>query len=646
MSLSYRREIDGLRAIAVTSVILYHAGLAQVGGGYIGVDIFFVISGYLITTILVSEAEAGHVSIVRFYERRVRRILPALLTVILATLPFAWAWMLPEQLRDYGKSLVAVMVFASNILFWRQSDYFAPAAEEKPMLHTWSLAVEEQFYVFFPLVVALLWRFGARRFTLLVWATALVSLAVSDWASRHAPTANFYLLPSRAWELLAGSLCALWHFRHPLRGHQGLAALGLAMLVVPIFLYTAETPFPGRYAVVPVAGTALVILFATSGTWTGKLLGLKPMVGIGLVSYSAYLWHQPLFAFARIRTIGPVPAELMAALILATFLLAALSWRFVEQPFRGRAPLLPRRRPLFASMALASLIVAAIGTGLWRTDGLPSRLPPETFAVLAEKEDRGIYQACLDGRLHGLAFEDCGLGDAAQPKADFILIGDSLAGAIATGLGRAAEQVNRRGLFLATQGCPALLGLGGSYPPRAGRCEELQDRMIGVVREQGVRTVYLASAWRAVRPANLCAFSRAPCGADPEEAEAFLRKQVFATLHGLSQSVGDVHIIGSPPRADFSLPDAVAKGLLYGDRSDIRIDRAVWHPAFFLETLDAARGEFTSYIDLEPSFCDGDICFLSRNGMPRFVDATHMTRRQALELAEVLKPSLLAGRGQ
>ena len=271
-AMQYRREIDGLRAVAVIPVVLFHAGFGIFGGGYVGVDVFFVISGYLITSILIGELERGEFSIVRFYERRARRILPALFFVMLVCIPFAWIWMAPSQIEDFGRSLVAVSLFASNILFWRESDYFAPAAEEKPLLHTWSLAVEEQYYMFFPLLLLLAWRFGRWRVFYLIAAIAAASLLLCEWGWREAPVANFYLAPTRAWELLAGSLCAFLQFGKEQKRDDLLAALGLGLIVFAIFVFDAATPFPSLYALAPVGGTVLIILFAANGTWTARLL--------------------------------------------------------------------------------------------------------------------------------------------------------------------------------------------------------------------------------------------------------------------------------------------------------------------------------------------------------------------------------------
>lgn len=373
--MQYRREIDGLRAVAVLPVILFHAGFSVFSGGYVGVDVFFVISGYLITSILIAELEQGNFSIARFYERRVRRILPALFVVMLACLPFAYMWMLPSQLKDFAQSLIAVVFFASNILFWREDGYFAAAAELKPLLHTWSLAVEEQYYLLLPILLLVLWRFGRQRTFWGVVALAVLSLVLSEWGWRNKPSANFYLAPTRAWELLAGSICAFITVGKVQRLRNFLSAIGLALIVFAIFAYDANNPFPSVYALVPVVGTGLIILFGTTGTWVARLLSLRTFVGIGLISYSAYLWHQPLFAFARLRSMTEPSNALMAALAAASLLLAWATWYWVEQAFRKRAnPLFMKRRSVFALSGGISAVFVVVGLAGHLGEGFGWRL--------------------------------------------------------------------------------------------------------------------------------------------------------------------------------------------------------------------------------------------------------------------------------
>lgn len=300
MPLSYRPEIDGLRAIAVTAVILFHGQVLPVPGGFAGVDVFFVLSGYLITAILLREVEAGEYSLWRFYERRTRRILPALAVVLLATSLAAWALMIPSQLEAYSETLLAVVLFISNLLFAANSGYFSPILEEAPLLHTWSLSVEEQFYLVFPLMLAATLRRAPRALPYVIAGMALASLAIAEWGWRNEPDINFFFTLSRFWELLAGSAAALILRRRKLAPQGGLAALGLAMILGAMVWQDGATPYPSIHTLLPVGGTVLLVLFAQAGTLVARILSTRGMVAVGLISYSAYLWHQPLFAFARI----------------------------------------------------------------------------------------------------------------------------------------------------------------------------------------------------------------------------------------------------------------------------------------------------------------------------------------------------------
>ena len=359
--MEYRREIDGLRAIAVLPVILFHGGFQAFAGGYVGVDVFFVISGYLITLIILGELAEGHFSLVRFYERRVRRILPALFFMMLCCLPFAWAWMVPQQFHDFARAIIAVVFFFSNILFWRTTGYFEPQADENPLLHTWSLAIEEQFYIVFPVFLLLFWRFGRKPLVVAGIAATAASLLLAEWGWRTHPEANFYLLPTRAWEFGVGALCAFALHRRERRDNKLLAALGLGLIVIAVFAFDGTTPFPSLWAALPVGGAALVILYGSTTGVAGRILAAPALVGIGLISYSAYLWHQPLFAFARIRSMSYPSPSLMLGLGAASLVLAYLTWRYVELPFR-RKPALPAfaspGRIFSVSLAAAACFVA------------------------------------------------------------------------------------------------------------------------------------------------------------------------------------------------------------------------------------------------------------------------------------------------
>jgi len=338
--MKYRAEIDGLRALAVLPVILFHAGFEWFSGGFVGVDVFFVISGYLITTIIISEMAEGKFSILNFYERRARRILPALFFVVIASFPIFYFSYYGNYFTEYAKSIAATATFTSNIFFWLHSDYFSLGSEIKPLLHTWSLAVEEQYYILFPVFIMLTWRLGIKWVLILLSIVFFCSLGVAHWGAFNKPEANFYWLPTRGWELLIGVFAAFYikYYTH-LKSHflnQTLSLLGLGMIVYSIVAFDKSTPFPSLYALVPTIGTGLIILSSTEKTFVHSLLGSKVLVGIGLVSYSAYLWHQPLLAAFSFNMPFENNYSYRILVISITFFLAYLSYKFIEAPFRNK----------------------------------------------------------------------------------------------------------------------------------------------------------------------------------------------------------------------------------------------------------------------------------------------------------------------
>lgn len=468
--MQYRREIDGLRAIAVVPVVLWHAGFAGVPGGFVGVDIFFVISGFLIAGILYAELCDGRFSLLRFYERRARRILPALVLVIAVSFPFAWAWMLPDDFADYSRSIAAATGFVSNFYFWLTANYFGPGDAKVPLVHTWSLAVEEQFYLVFPLLLFALWKLAPRRVLPLLVLIALASLALSQHLSATASEANFFLAPTRAFELLAGTAAAVFcHGRPPLRpsaAAQILAFAGLAMMLASFFVFDKFTPIPSVYALLPVIGAVLVLVCGQRGTLAAAVLSLPPVVGIGLVSYSLYLWHQPVFALARTRLLDAPSAPQMVLLCLLSLVLAVLSWRLVEQPFRQRGPAAPvPAARLWRLAALGGLGLAALAVPGMATDGARFRFSPAENALadrFARNFDDRIRVArvgsCeLNTSIVNISVEQFEAGWHCVPPAGgpgrddhLAVFGDSHASDIAAALRLNGVDV----LFMAEAGCP------------------------------------------------------------------------------------------------------------------------------------------------------------------------------------------------
>jgi peptidoglycan/LPS O-acetylase OafA/YrhL len=379
---TYRKEVDGLRALAVLPVILFHAGSGLCPGGFVGVDVFFVISGFLITANVLKEKSEGTFSPARFYERRARRILPALYAVMAACLPFSWLWMFPEDFENFGRTLLATAGFANNVFLWKTADYFDLGNGFKPLAHTWSLGVEEQYYLLFPPLFGALWRWG-RKWMLPVGAACAAASAVLAAATQaRDPNAAFYLLPFRAWELLLGVCAAVLAagkraqaVERVRAGRAGgaLSLAGLCAIGVSLLAFTKDTPMSGLPGLLPTIGTALVLLFAGERNLAGRLLSRPPLVGVGLVSYSAYLWHQPLFAFARMRSLEEPPRVVMLTLAAWSLILAYFTWRFIEQPCRKRSSVPARRFWILAAAPGALLFLA--GGVIHLNEGFPGLWP-------------------------------------------------------------------------------------------------------------------------------------------------------------------------------------------------------------------------------------------------------------------------------
>lgn len=393
----YRAEIDGLRALAIIPVIFFHAGCSLFSGGYAGVDVFFVISGYLITTILVSDLDAGNFSVVRFYERRARRILPALFFVVLCSIPFAWALLTPSGLVDFSKSVTAVSLFYSNIFFSSEGGYFSTAADLKPLLHTWSLAVEEQYYLLFPMFLLFFWKIGKKYVLLAVIVVGIVSLTLAQLGTTSKPVANFFLLQSRAWELAFGSIAALCLLENKFRlvkvTHKQLyASLGFVAIMASVFFYDNGTPFPSLYGLLPTVGAVLIILFADEDTHIGKILGSKALTSVGLISYSAYLWHQPIFAFARsgVQIFGGMPNIVLIPFVL---LIAVFSWKYIESPFRN--PNLIGAKFIFYGAVLVGGFFALLG--FYISNEL-SRISNESYIAKQLVASPAIYVSNMNER--------------------------------------------------------------------------------------------------------------------------------------------------------------------------------------------------------------------------------------------------------
>lgn len=385
----YRPEIDGLRALAVLPVLLFHAGFQFFQGGFIGVDIFFVISGYLIANIIINELSIERFSLLTFYERRARRILPALFCVMFFSIPFAWLWLVPYNLNNFGQSLISVTFFLSNVLFWWEGGYFDTAAELKPLLHTWSLAIEEQFYVLLPIFLIVFWRFGKSKIIITLSFVFLGSLLFAEWGSRNMPSASFYLLPMRGWELLLGVFTA-FYLKYNIVPQQSyinnfLSLFGVAIIFLSILSFNETTPFPSLISLLPTLGVVLIIVFATKDTLTNKFLSSKPLVSIGLISYSLYLWHQPILVFARHQLNDELSLLLKIILLISVFPLSFLTWKYIEKPFRDKE--LISRRKIFVFSLSGLLFFTGMGLMAIKFNEAFTKVNPQILNGTVGQED-------------------------------------------------------------------------------------------------------------------------------------------------------------------------------------------------------------------------------------------------------------------
>ncbi|WP_161973772.1 acyltransferase family protein [Hwanghaeella grinnelliae] len=641
--MKYRAEIDGLRALAVVPVILFHAGFELFGGGFVGVDVFFVISGYLITTILVEDIENKRFSIAKFYERRARRILPALFFVILVCIPFAWMWMLPTQMKDFSQSLVAVSLFASNILFWRESGYFDAAAEEKPLLHTWSLAVEEQYYVLFPILLIFAWRFGKNRVFWMIVVMATISLLLSEWGWRNTEIANFYLAPTRAWELFSGSIAAFLVQKNGVKKNSFLALFGLAIIVFCIFFYDEEIPFPSLYALVPVFGVVLLILYADRETLAAKILSSKAFVGIGLISYSAYLWHQPLFAFARIRLLDHPPEALMLTLSLTSLVLAYLSWKYIEIPFRNRNKV--SRKLVYTSSMIMLFIPFGLGLYGHFANGFENRIA--SWEYLRSIPVVGDTYCHNEGRRSEAQLREnnfCIIGDGSL---EIAIIGDSHAGALFDAANDFLISKNRSALAVSGGYCAPLLN--GFSDSRGDCAETIQTAINHAIASENISTIIIAAEWanyttgyRGNDKPRLWADNLGRAESPSDNIELF--KRSFAnTFETLSASNKRVIIIEPVPEFHYYAHDWVGRRLLFSQEEPIR-EAVRSLPSISVSEYDernqAVFSVFNrhsspnvSYVNTKSLFCDEDKCYqYNEDGLVLYSDFNHVNYHGAQKI--------------
>ena len=641
--IKYRAEIDGLRAIAVIPIVLFHAGYEWISGGFIGVDIFFVISGYLISSIIQDEISRDSFSFLKFYERRIRRILPALFAMLLATTVGAYFFLLPDEYTALAQSTLAAAAFFPNIYFWlTSSTYFGLDIVTTPLLHTWSLGVEEQFYIIFPAILyALISRCQRKTCVSVIIVLLALSLIANILVVEVAanPRFAFYMLPTRAWELLTGvvlSLGVLPKITHSPIANL-IALLGAAMIVFAMFTLNEHSVFPGINAIYPVLGTALIIYSSTDqSTVVSSMLGNRGFVGIGLISYSLYLWHWPVTVYTNMYWESNLNKPIIVVVSLA---LAYLSYRFIEKRFRRRSKVLISQGTL-KEIAAAAVLVSLISVFIFTSHGLPERIPADAWQAMSTNELRVGNQQCKQFNNNELEASICAIG-SNHTALDFVLWGDSHAEAIANALHLAALNQGISGVLIKSHGCRPLLGI---YRKGKHRCQTFNNEVVKYIHSQSsLKHIFLAGYWRipftgqGYDNSNFLIVDDQTIIRSPEENRRVFKRGMERTLRELKDFtpviIQDIPEIGS--QFGKSVANHFVRDTWLGNSTNKVLMFATKNQSFDREfdEMVASYAPHPQYIEVQSVLCSNGHCPLLSNGKLVYSDGDHLSEYGASMLA-------------
>lgn len=646
---AYRSEIDGLRAIAVLSVVLYHFGMSGLGGGFVGVDIFFVISGFLIGGILWSEKQTtGTISYLRFYMRRLRRLAPAYVAMALVSFGLAFWIFLPFEFREFGKSLIAATVYLSNVLFYKQAGYFDTISDEKPLLHSWSLSVEEQFYLFLPLAFFVLGRF-VRPLTWVLIACGIASFVACVWVTKTSNTAAFYLFPFRAWELLVGVLLAIYGAtrRETWSHHAVFSWAGLALICASVVWVQGGRGFPGVQALAPVIGTALILYNGRHSNLVNKALSHKIPVFFGLISYSFYLWHWPILAFSKYYFGAYESFAVTAFWFCVSIVVATVSWRYIERPFRSHKA--ASWIKTYATAALASVVLLGLGGAAFITNGLPNRFDAQTrIHITASADFLQDWSRCgveTQGVFAGL--ELCKIGPD-QPNPSLLIWGDSHIRSTHQALSQLADETGISAYVVWTAGCPPFFDVqkqeSASTAQQDQACPVKNAALGANLRDNAdIETVLLIGRWAyyangagvGIDAHNTIHFS----GTAPQ-AEQFLQA-MSATVNQLASYVPNIFILRQAPEIQSYDARIAARALAHGRAAVTNsIPRAIAEARMQLVDpvlSQLAQSPAVETLDPWGVFCDIDTCHATLEGLGLYFDNNHLTNSGGERLKPLLR---------
>jgi len=666
----YRPEIDGIRAIAVLSVIFFHAGINIFKGGFVGVDIFFVISGYLITTIILKDIEKGKFSISYFYQRRARRILPALIITVALTLPFTLLLLPPEDLQSFSKSIISSLTFWSNFQFSSESGYFETPGEYKPLLHTWSLSIEEQFYIFYPLFFILLFKLGKKFIFLVICAVSLLSLFFAQWSGNlnygypffdeeflfysKSIWSEFMMPFGRVWELALGAICAFLlnfknnYFQTRLDTENRVlifnifSFIGIILILFSFFYLSENFPYPSFYSLIPVIGTALLILFCNKNTFIQKILSFKILVFIGLISYSAYLFHFPVFSLIKYTNINNFNYLYIVPIIL---LVSFFNWKLIEKPFRKKNASLKK---LIIFIIFSYLLIISISFFIIINEGLNKR---EKF-VLPESVKNSFVSSkkaknCFDiNYIHKKENKDkiCKIGNLEKNEIDFLIFGDSHIISFYNVFDNLAKKFGKSGLFVGYSACPPIMNVYTLLKNKEKNCYKLNKQVFDILIEKNIKNLVLISRWTYYTDGNYTGpdkmnyLNLKPSrSGNKETSKKAFEKGIIDTLDLYNKLGKNIYIIEQPPLQNISAKNiyyrSIDKDLKkfknnlseYSVEMDKHIDFQKYVKKIFNQSVKNYKN--LTLVNLDDIFCNKKIskCLIGNEKMSFYSDYHHLT---------------------
>ncbi len=673
--MEHRKELDGIRTLAIIPTILYHAGFSLFSGGFAGVDVFFVISGYLISNIIISDIENGSFSIANFYERRIRRILPALFLIVTVTSFFALFVLSPFKYKSFAQSISWASLAGSNVYFFKKADYFNPLSDLIPLLHTWTLGVEEQFYFIFPFFLIIIQKFGKRKMILVTTVLGFLSLFAAHLITvgnvnfrifnNHYYDAKgaYFLLPTRGWALLMGALASMFassELHNKTCGslkYNLLSFLGFLMIVFSEVFFSKTTPWPSFYSLLPGLGTCLVILYANKNTIMGQILSTRIFVGIGLVSYSAYLWHQPVFSLTRNYFFyeKDISNYLKIILIIITFILSYLSWRFVEVPFRKKEFL--NQKKVFAFGLLSSFILLFFGLYagylkpfkstfyLYKFNGKVREFLDKNKNVFSDDQEEVLDELC--NRYVKMDVNGCLFGDLDKAP-EIVIVGDSHSRALFLELSKKLRENNMSALGYWGPYCAPVVGQSFSFYESNG-CREFVNKVFEkIFNDKKIKIVIWAAFW-----SNYFTFSShsLPLG-DFSLSEA---KNSFSfgfqeTFNKLLQSKKDIIFVKDVPTYNVSIPRIVLEKLIKFNDFDIgehSLSRETYGKQNFLpeqvfKKLNLQKN--SKIIETVDLFCkkQSSCSYIDENQMLYYYDAHHITEIASVPIVKEIMKNIIS----